>query len=89
MTEEPVPPAGLHPELVRRLLDSLESNDDFRTFFQSSPEKALRSLGYQDPWACMQFDGETRLAAPEQIREQREKLETVLTSAMSMMIFKL
>lgn len=89
MTVEPVPPAGLHPELVRRLLDSLESNDDFRTLFQSSPEKALRSLGYQDPWACMQFDGESKLASPEDIREQREKLETVLTSAMSMHVFKL
>ncbi len=89
MAEEPIPPAGLHPELVRRLLDNLQSNDDFRALFQTDPEKALRSLGYQDPWACMQFDGESRLASPEDISAQREKLETVLTSAMSMMIFKL
>jgi putative modified peptide len=89
MAEEPIPPAGLHPDLVKRLLDNLESNDDFRTTFQADPEKALRALGYQDPWACMKCDDETRLPPPEDIRDQREKLETVLTSAMNMMIFKL
>ena len=44
MAAEPVPPAALHPELVKRLLDNLETNDDFRATFQADPEKALRSL---------------------------------------------
>ncbi len=54
MTEQDkIPPAGLHPRLVRKLLDNLESNHDFRALFQESPEKALRSIGYCDPWtAC-------------------------------------
>lgn len=89
MAEDLIPPAGLHSELVKRLLDNLQTNDDFRARFQADPEKALRSLGYQDPWACMQLDENGTLASAEDIRAQREKLETVLTSAMSMHVFKL
>lgn len=86
---EPVPSAGLHPELVRRLLDNLERNQEFRAIFQASPEQALRSLGYQDPWVCLQANDKNRLASPEDIREQRQKIETVLTSPMTMDVFKL
>ena len=76
-TDDKIPPAGLHPQLVTRLLDNLQSNDAFRAQFQESPEKALRSLGYTDPWDCMQLhSGE--LASPEQIKAQREKLEQSL-----------
>lgn len=89
MAEDLIPPAGLHPELVKRLLDNLQTNDDFRATFQADPEKALRSLGYQDPWACLRCDENSRLPPPEDIRDRREKLETALTSAMSMDIFKL
>jgi len=89
MIEDQIPPAGLHPELVKRLLDNLETNDDFRASFAADPEKALRSIGYQDPWACMQSDDESSLPSPEDIRVQREKLETQLTTAMAMQIFKL
>ena len=89
MAAEPVPPAALHPELVKRLLDNLETNDDFRATFQADPEKALRSLGYQDPWACMQCDKGAPLASAEDFRGQRQKLEVALTSAMRMDVFKL
>ncbi len=75
--DDPIPPAGLHPRLVRKLLDNLESNDQFRATFQESPEKALRSLGYTDPWDCMQLKG-SKLASPEQIKAQRNKLEDVM-----------
>ena len=74
-----IPPAGLHPQLVRRLLDNLEGNEGFRKHFQESPEQALRSLGYTDPWDCMQLkDG--KLASPEQIKAQRSKLEESMVS---------
>lgn len=73
---EGIPPAGLHPRLVRKLLDNLESNGDFRKQFQESPEQALRSLGYTDPWACLQLNG--ALASPEQIKAQRSKLEDTM-----------
>lgn len=89
MAEDLIPPAGLHPELVKRLLDNLQTSDEFRASFQANPEKALRSLGYQDPWACLRCDDDSKLPPPEDIRDQREKLETVLTSSMNMNVFKL
>lgn len=75
--DDKIPPAGLHPRLVRKLLDNLESNTAFRTMFQESPEKALRSIGYTDPWDCMQLKG-GKLASPEQIKAQRNKLEDIM-----------
>lgn len=78
-TGDKLPPAGLHPQLVKRLLDNLESNDDFRTLFQQSPEQALRSIGYTDAWECMGLKEGATLASPEQIRAQRTKLEEAMT----------
>lgn len=72
--EDKIPPAGLHPRLVKKLLDNLEGNDAFRAQFQASPEQALRSIGYTDPWDCMQLTS-GKLASPEQIKAQRNKLE--------------
>lgn len=77
-TEDSIPPAGLHPRLVRKLLDQLESNEAFRATFQESPEKALRSLGYTDPWDCMQLRSGETLASPEEIKQQRNKLEDTM-----------
>lgn len=73
-----IPPAGLHPRLVKKLLDNLESNDDFRALFQKSPEQALRSIGYTDPWACMQVKEGADLASTQQIKAQRSKLEDAM-----------
>ncbi len=80
MAKDKIPPAGLHPQLVKKLLDELESNEGFRKDFQESPEKALRALGYTDPWDCMQMDSGAKLASPEQIRSQRVKLADSLVS---------
>ncbi len=77
--EDKIPSAGLHPRLVKKLLDNLESSDEFRASFQESPEKALRSLGYTDPWACMTLKAGQTLASPEQIKAQRNKIEQVMT----------
>lgn len=77
--ENKIPPAGLHPRLVKKLLDNLQDSDEFRAAFQASPEKALRSLGYTDPWDCMQLNG-AKLASPEQIKAQRNKLEDTMVS---------
>ena len=89
MAEDLIPPAGLHPELVKRLLDNLETSNDFRASFHADPEKALRALGYQDPWACMLFNADHKLPSPGDIKEQREKLATSLTSTSRMDVFKL
>ena len=78
--ETKIPPAGLHPRLVTKLLDSLQSDEGFRASFQESPEKALRALGYTDPWDCLQLRAGGTLASAEQIKAQREKLEDSLVS---------
>lgn len=83
--EDKIPPAGLHQRLVTKLLDSLESDEGFRAMFQQSPEEALRSLGYTDPWDCMQMRSGAKLASPEQIREQRVKLEESLLSVQQLL----
>lgn len=77
--EDKIPPAGLHPRLVKKLLDNLESNEGFRKQFQESPEQALRSIGYTDPWDCLQLRG-AKLASSDQIKAQRSKLEDSLVS---------
>lgn len=76
--EDKMPPAGLHPRLVKKLLDNLESDNAFRALFQESPEKALRSIGYTDPWSCMALKPGQALASPEQIKAQRNKLEDTM-----------
>jgi putative modified peptide len=84
VAEDKIPPAGLHPQLVKKLLDSLES-DEGRALFQESPEKALRELGYTDPWACLQMQAGAKLASAEQIRGQRLKLEDSLVGIHSLL----
>lgn len=82
--QDNIPPAGLHPRLVKKLLDNLESNDGFRALFQKSPEEALRSIGYTDPWACLQLKEGAALASPEQIKAQRTKLEGAMVGVQQM-----
>lgn len=81
MANDKIPPAGLHPRLVKKLLDGLQSDEGgFRALFEKSPEEALRSLGYTDPWACLQVTAGAKLASPEEIRANRVKLEDSLVS---------
>ena len=37
------------PGVVRRMLDALSNDDDFRDAFERDPRGALRSLGYETP----------------------------------------
>lgn len=83
--DDKIPPAGLHPRLVGKLLDNLESNDAFRAMFQESPEQALRSIGYVDPWVCMSLKSGSALASPEQIKAQRNKLEDMMVGIQGML----
>lgn len=75
-----IAPGGLHPDLVKRLLDRLETDNEFRIAFADSAEKALRSIGYIDPWACLQLKPGAELASPEQIKMARSALESRLVS---------
>jgi putative modified peptide len=82
MSADRIPPSGLHPRLISSLLDNLEQNAEFRAMFQESPENALRSLGYTDPWDCMSL--KSGLASPEEIKKQRAKLEDALSGIQGM-----
>jgi putative modified peptide len=72
------PPAGLSQKQANALLDKLETDNDFRAQFEQSPEQALRSVGYTDSVECMTLKPGARLASPEHIKAQRQKLEAVL-----------
>lgn len=72
------PPAGLNSKQAKSLLDKLETDHDFRTQFEQSPEQALRSLGYMDSTECLALKPGAKLASPEQIKAQRVKLEATL-----------
>jgi len=83
------PPPALHPHVVRKLLDLLSSDDDFRDLFQHDAHAALMQAGYEAPAAieptadtsggtCMQLAATEKLASKEQIARDRAKLETSL-----------
>lgn len=77
MTDK-TPPAGLNPRIAKALLDKLETDHDFRAQFEQSPDDALQSLGYTDSTTCLALKPGAKLASPEQIRAQRQKLEAVM-----------
>lgn len=72
------PPAGLSQQQAKALLDKLETDNDFRAQFERSPEQALRSVGYTDSVECLTLKPGAKLASPEQIKAQRQKLEAVM-----------
>ncbi len=78
------PPAGLNPKVAKALLDKLENDHDFRAKFEQSPDDALRSLGYTDSTECLALKSGAKLASPEQIKAQRQKLEAVMVGVQQM-----
>lgn len=82
MATEKLPPAGLHPQVVKNLLDWLSDGNrqDFRDLFQKDPQAALVQAGYTAPGDCLKFTDGATLASPEKIASQREKLEASLNA---------
>ena len=76
-------PAGLPPRIAKLLLDKLETDNDFRDAFVSSPEQALRSMGQTEAAPCMALKAGQTLASPEQIKAQRAKLQEVMVGIQS------
>lgn len=85
------PPAPLHPNVARKLLDLLSSDDDFRDLFKRDAHAALVQAGYVPPHgsdptqaaalsggACMQLSPSDTLASKETIAQDRQKLEESL-----------
>lgn len=85
MTDKKTPPAGLSPKVANALLDKLETDHDFRAQFEQSPDDALRSIGYTDSTECLALKPGAKLASPEQIKAQRQKLEAVMVGVQQMM----
>lgn len=83
------PPAPLHPRVIRKLLDLLSTDDDFRDLFKRDAHAALVQAGYEPPAGtestaeasggeCMQLSGTEQLASKERIARDRVKLEESL-----------
>ena len=85
------PPAPLHPQVARKLLDLLSTDDDFRNLFKRDAHAALVQAGYVPPHDadptmlsalsggdCMQLSSSDTLASKEKIAQDRQKLEESL-----------
>lgn len=88
-------PAPLDPKVVRKLLDLLSSDNDFRRLFKKDAHAALVKAGYKAPAGatagnaaalsggeCMQLQSTDRIAPKEQIQRDRAKLEAALNLPM-------
>lgn len=78
MTQDKSPPPGLNPRVAKLLLDKLETDNDFRDAFVSSPDQALRSIGHTEAAPCIALKPGATLASPEQIKAQRAKIEGLM-----------
>lgn len=67
------------PDIARKLLDKLSSDDDFRDRFVKDPAAAIGQLGYDlpsDQAACLQVKS---LADKDAIRASRDELQKSFT----------
>ena len=85
--KEPLPP--LDPQVVRKLLDLLSTDDAFRSLFEQDAQAALIQAGLKPPQglagrgapqygACMQMQSGQSLASKEQIAQDRANYERLL-----------
>jgi putative modified peptide len=78
----------LDPAVVKRLLDGLATDDDFRSHFERDAQSALESIGYVAPTedsiasagSCMQMKGGATLAPADKIASDRASLEQTLNA---------
>ena len=91
------PREPLDPNVVRKLLDLLSTDDAFRDLFQRDAHEALVQAGWvpapgTDPsedmaalssGSCLQLQSGATLASKEQIAGQRSKLEASLSGIQS------
>ena len=78
----------LEPHVVKRLLDGLTSDDDFRSRFETDAQAALESIGYVPPTevgvasagSCLQMKSGASLASADQIAGARDSLESSLNA---------
>jgi putative modified peptide len=76
----------MDPKVVKRLLDGLTTDDDFRARFEANAQDALESIGYVPPTeagvmsagSCLQMQSGASLASADQISGARESLDSSL-----------
>lgn len=79
-------PAPLEPKVVKKLLDKLSTDNEFRRLFKKDAHAALSKVGYKVPagaasvGACMQMTSTDRIAPKANIIRDREKLSENLAA---------
>lgn len=81
--KKPPPPAALHQDVIKTLLDRLTDDQDFRDLFQRNPSAALSAAGYVSAGECLRLAEGTSLASPDKIKDGRAKLEAALSAPFS------
>jgi len=86
-------PAPLEPKVVKKLLDLLSTDNEFRRLFKKDAAEALRRAGHKSPvavgaktglaaaptaGACLQMQAGDRIATKASIVRDRAKLEQSL-----------
>lgn len=80
-------PAPLDPKTIKKLLDGLTTDTEFRRKFRRNAKTALESIGYVAPTdgsahagQCLQLLEGTSLASKDKIAAARGKLEKSLNA---------
>lgn len=90
-TKKGASPAPLDPNVTKKLLDKLSTDDDFRSLFQSDAHAALAQCGYEaaegasSAGDCLQLKAGASLASKAKIAGDRAKLEGALKVPVSFM----
>lgn len=69
---------GCDPELAKRLMDKLTTDDEFRAAFQQDPHGALESLGWKRPPGHKKAGPIAKLASKEEMAQARDGIEASL-----------
>lgn len=79
-------PAPLDPSVIKKLLDKLSTDNEFRRLFKQDAGAALAKVGYKigaeatSAGTCLQLKATDRIAPKAKIVRDRAKLEKVLNS---------
>ena len=79
-------PAPLDPSVIKKLLDKLSSDNEFRRLFKKDAGAALAKVGYKigadavSAGTCLQLKATDRIAPKGKIVRDRAKLEKTLNS---------
>lgn len=79
-------PAPLDPSVIKKLLDKLSNDNEFRRLFKKDAGAALAKVGYKigadaaSAGTCLQLKATDRIAPKAKIARDRAKLERTLNS---------